>query len=99
MNRPIIDTCNASFRLALQQGKGEPRGIMIRKIRDVTGTRSISFDFNNKRVPGSIFIMGSAGYCIEIPRQDLMEAFKTEFNLFFMDLPADLLVHVGSLAA
>jgi hypothetical protein len=51
-------------------------GIWNVKINDIEGTRTIEIDGSSS--PGSVFLIGEFGYCIEVDRETLLLAIAVE---------------------
>jgi len=54
---------------------------MTTQISDLEGTRAISLEATNAGLPGSVFLMGPEGWCMEFDRATFMEAVRVEFGL------------------
>lgn len=54
---------------------------MAISITDRDGNRVFTIDAGSTGCPGSVFILGPEGFCMEFNRADIIGAFKAEFGI------------------
>lgn len=54
---------------------------MATRIVDRDGNRVLSIDASNAGCPGSVFITGPRGFCMEFHLADLVSGFKNELGI------------------
>lgn len=54
---------------------------MATKIVDRDGNRVLTIDANSEGCPGSVFITGPRGFCMEFSMHDLIAGFKKELGI------------------